>query len=87
MTKRWVIASSDSDAVSALSTALRIGLPAAKVLVSRGLGDLARARQYLALSLDELPDPFLMRDLPRALDRLRRAICERQRILIYGDTM
>jgi single-stranded-DNA-specific exonuclease len=85
LTKRWVIASSDSDAVRALSTALRIGTPAAKVLVSRGLADPERARQYLAPSLEELPDPFLMRDMPRALDRLRRAIFEGERILIYGD--
>lgn len=75
----------DSASVESLCAALRIRTPAAKVLVNRGLSDPASARRFLAPSLDGLNDPFALRDMDRALDRLRRAISDRERILIYGD--
>jgi single-stranded-DNA-specific exonuclease len=82
---RWTIPAQDSQQVESLCAALGIASPAAKVLVNRGLDDAARARRFLAPSLDELHDPFALRDMPRALDRLQRAIRDREPILIYGD--
>ena len=43
------------------------------------------ARRFLAPSLDDLHDPMLMRGMPEAMERLRRAIRDREKILIYGD--
>lgn len=82
---RWVIPATDLHQVESLCAELGIGRPAAKALIQRGLGDAARARRFLAPSLEELHDPFAMRDMPRALDRLQRAIRDREPILIYGD--
>jgi single-stranded-DNA-specific exonuclease len=82
---RWVIPPANPSSVEALCAALRIGTPAAKVLVNRGLADPGCARRFLAPSLEELHDPFALRDMDRALNRLRRAIRGRERILIYGD--
>ncbi len=82
---RWTLPPGDSHEVEALKLALAIGTPAAKVLASRGLGEPSVARHFLHPSLEDLCDPFAMRDMDRALERLQRAIRDRERILIYGD--
>ena len=64
---------------------LRIGLPAALVLARRGFGDPADARRFLAPALDDLHDPWLLRGMPQAVERLRAAIGAGEKILIYGD--
>jgi len=81
----WILPSTESREVEALSAALHIGAPAAGILVHRGLGEPATARRFLQPSLDDLHDPAAMRDMPRAVERLREAIREGQKILIYGD--
>jgi single-stranded-DNA-specific exonuclease len=81
----WILPGNESREVEALSAALGIGAPAAGILVHRGLGDPAAARRFLQPSLDDLHDPLTMRDMPRAVARLREAIREGQKILIYGD--
>jgi single-stranded-DNA-specific exonuclease len=82
---RWLLPSTDPREVEALSSALQIGAPAAGVLVHRGLGEPDAARRFLKPSLDDLHDPLTMRDMPRAVERLREAIRNGQKILIYGD--
>jgi single-stranded-DNA-specific exonuclease len=82
---RWILPSTDPREVEALSSALQIGAPAAGVLVHRGLGEPDAARRFLKPSLDDLHDPLTMRDMPRAVERLREAIRNGQKILIYGD--
>src|SRR5689334_2422728 len=81
----WQVPVTDGQKVAAISSALRIGPIAAAVLVHRGLDELAAARRFLQPSLDELHDPFTMRDMPRAVERLRAAISGGEKILIYGD--
>ena len=75
----------DASVVAALSAALQIGPAAAKVLVHRGFSDPAAARRFLHPAFEELHDPLTMRDMPAAIERIARAIRERERILIYGD--
>ena len=55
------------------------------MLVHRGLADPAAARRFLKPEFDHLHDPLSLRDMPAAVDRLARAIRDRERILIYGD--
>ena len=75
----------DPQIVAALSAALQIGPAAAKVLVHRGFSDQAAASRFLHPAFEELHDPMTLRDMPAAVDRIARAIRERERILIYGD--
>ncbi len=82
---RWLLPNPDPRDVDALSSALRIAAPAARILVHRGLREPAAARRFLQPSLDDLHDPLTMRDMPRAVARLREAIREGQKILLYGD--
>ncbi|MDP3152341.1 MAG: single-stranded-DNA-specific exonuclease RecJ [Archangium sp.] len=57
----------------------------AKVLVARGYKTPADATRFLSDALTELPDPFLMKGLPQAVDRLVRAILEKESVTLYGD--
>jgi single-stranded-DNA-specific exonuclease len=82
---RWLLPGSDPRDVEALSSALHIAAPAAGILVHRGLGAPAAARRFLHPSLDDLHDPLTMLDMPRAVARLKEAIRDGQKILIYGD--
>jgi single-stranded-DNA-specific exonuclease len=82
---RWLIPAPDAHAAGALAAALGIASPAAKVLVRRGLADPGAARRFLNPSLDDLLDPCLMLRMDLAVERLRRAIREGEKILIYGD--
>jgi single-stranded-DNA-specific exonuclease len=80
-----VLPAAEADAVAALSAALGIGPPAAKVLVHRGFRDPAAARRFLNPAFEELHDPLAMRDMAVAIERIARAIAVGERILIYGD--
>ena len=68
-----------------LSTELEISPIAGRILAGRGIRTAAEARAYIRPSLDSLHDPFLMRDMGLAVDRLCRAIDNHERIMVYGD--
>lgn len=77
-------AAADPGAVAALCA---MGLPerTAQLMVLRGIADEGAARAYLNPTLDDLHDPFLLRGMREAVDRVRRAQAEKQRVCIYGD--
>jgi len=83
--RRWLLPGYHARVAESLASALRIGLPASKTLVNRGLADPDAARRFLAPSLEDLHDPMTMRDMPQAVERLLRAIHEHEKILLYGD--
>lgn len=82
---RWLLPAAGREEAARLAGALGIGLPAARILCARGFSDPEAARGFLCPSLDGLHDPRLLRGLPEAVERLRRAIERREKILIYGD--
>lgn len=82
---RWLIPQTDRRQAESLASALGVSLPTAQVLVRRGYQDAQAARKFLRPSLDDLPDPRLLRGLPAALERLQRAVAQREKILLYGD--
>ena len=72
-------------AAERLSTELEISPVAGRILADRGIRTAAEARAYIRPSLDSLHDPFLMRDMGAAVDRLCQAIDTHERIMVYGD--
>ena len=68
-----------------LSAELEISPVAGRILADRGIRTAAEARAYIRPSLDSLHDPFLMRDMTAAVDRLCLAIDRHERIMVYGD--
>ncbi len=82
---RWLIPEIRTQEVEALAAALRIGLPAAQVLLAREMRDPETARRFLRPSLNDLHQPSALRGMTEAVGRLRRAIHGGEKILIYGD--
>ncbi|MFY9725381.1 MAG: single-stranded-DNA-specific exonuclease RecJ [Bryobacteraceae bacterium] len=82
---RWLFPSPETRGAATLCTELGVGSLAAKVLAARGYTDVASARRFLHPALGDLHDPFGLRDMAPAVERLRAAIAAGERILIYGD--
>jgi single-stranded-DNA-specific exonuclease len=68
-----------------LARELAAPLPAAHALVHRGIGDLAAARRYLEPAIEDLHDPFLLRDVDAAVRRIQQALSVGERIFVHGD--
>ncbi|MDZ7370859.1 MAG: single-stranded-DNA-specific exonuclease RecJ [candidate division KSB1 bacterium] len=86
MELRWVIEEAqDPEKVSALSAALNIPPVIAEILLRRGVNDLESAKRFFKPSLAQLYDPFRLRDMSTAVERLRRAVLSDEEIMIYGD--
>ena len=68
-----------------LERELNISSAAARMLVVRDIQSAEEARQFIRPSLDKLHDPFLMKDMDKAVERLHQAMTQGEKILIYGD--
>jgi len=82
---RWEICGVDGDAVAHLCRELEIPNIIARLLVLRGVTDAESAQRFLNPTLNQLHDPFLLADMKPAVARLRRALEQGEKILIYGD--
>ena len=60
-------------------------LPTSKLLLERGITSAAEAKRFFRPQLSELHDPFLMKDMSIAVERLNQAMGKKERILVYGD--
>ncbi|MBQ2414054.1 MAG: single-stranded-DNA-specific exonuclease RecJ [Rikenellaceae bacterium] len=84
--KRWVVKSQgDAKAVAELSIGLGISPVLANLLVQRGIDTLDKAERFFNPRLEELHDPFLMKDMERAVERIERAVKNNEKIMVYGD--
>lgn len=68
-----------------LERELNISSAAARMLVVRNIQSAEEARQFIRPSLDKLHNPFLMKDMDKAVERLHQAVTQGEKILIYGD--
>ena len=75
----------DQDTVSRLSAELGVDRVLAELLVQRGVKTFDEARSFFRPSLDHLHDPFLMKDMDKAVDRIHTALQGKEKILVYGD--
>jgi single-stranded-DNA-specific exonuclease len=82
---RWIIPNVDPQSARALAASLRIQPLTARVLLSRGFSDPQSARRFLTPSLEHLHSPDLLSGMPEAVARLRVAISNHEKTLIYGD--
>ena len=75
----------DQETVSRLAKSLLISDSMATILCQREVCDYDLARAYFRPSLDHLHDPFLIKDMDKAVARLNEAIRGNEKVLIYGD--
>ena len=84
--KRWVVKpQGDRQAVEALSSSLQMSPVLTNLLVQRGIDTVEKARKFFSPSLRDLHDPFLMKDMDKAVERIEKAVNEEETVMIYGD--
>ena len=83
---RWTLKPKPAEAlVQKLSAALGIDFPIAQLLVQRGIDTYEKAKDFFRPSLSGLHDPFLMKDMEKAVARIEKAIAQGENILVFGD--
>ena len=83
---RWTLKPKpDSHKVKHLASQLKIDELIATLLVQRGIDTFEQARQFFRPSLDDLHNPYLMKDMDKAVSRIETAIANGENILVFGD--
>jgi len=85
MEKRWNIVQADAAKIGALQAALRINETLCRILVQRGIETFDQAKGFFRPRLSDMHDPWLMKDMGKAVDRVVRAVAMKEKILVYGD--
>ncbi len=75
----------DANEIKHLSAALNVNMTIARLLVQRDIKTFNEAKAFFRPRLSDLHDPFLMKDMEKAVERLELAIGRQEKILIYGD--
>lgn len=84
--KHWIIKpKGDNEVIQLLSEQLEIHPVLANLLIQRGVDTVEKAKSFFLPSLDNLHDPFLMKDMNLAVNRLIKAFQNNEKVLIYGD--
>ena len=83
---RWTLKTAPNEKkVSQLSNDLSVDPILASLLVQRNIDTFKKAKEFFRPSLEDLHDPFLLKDMDRAVSRIEKAIIDNENILIYGD--
>ena len=85
MKRRWNISSVDHEKVNALQASLKINHTLCGILVKRGFDTFGKAKHYFRPQLNDLHDPWLMKDMDKAVQRILTAFQNKEKILVFGD--
>ena len=85
MQKRWRINTYNQDKAGTLFKELKIHPVLCSILVQRGVENFEDAKKFFRPELTHLHDPFLMKDMQKAVDRVLRAFSQQEKILVFGD--
>lgn len=85
MEKRWKRLEAPAEKVKQLQTALNINPVLCKILAQRGIDDFDGSKKFFRPQLDSLHDPYLMKDMEKAVERISAAIEKNEKILVFGD--
>jgi len=86
MEKIWELKKQgDPNEIKHLSAALNVNMTIARLLVQRGITTFNEAKAFFRPRLSDLHDPFLMKDMDKAVARLEQAIAKQEKVLVYGD--
>ncbi|MFD1030523.1 single-stranded-DNA-specific exonuclease RecJ [Metaplanococcus flavidus] len=83
--KRWRLTEPDEQAVLEIQQELSLSSVLSKILVSRGIGTAEEARAFMATDAAAIHNPYLMKDMDIAVERIRRAVETQEKIIVYGD--
>ncbi|MCW3105658.1 MAG: recJ [Segetibacter sp.] len=85
MQKRWKILKAEHDKVIALQEVLKINQTICRILVQRGFDSFEKAKAFFRPQLSQLHDPWMMKDMAKAVKRILSAKNNGEKILVYGD--
>jgi single-stranded-DNA-specific exonuclease len=85
MEKRWKILAAEQEKINALQNDLKVHPVICKILVQRGIETFEAAKNFYRPQLTDLHDPFLMKDMAKAVARIKEAISQNEKILVFGD--
>ena len=85
MQKRWKILIADKQKSDLLQSALKISPVICDILVKRGVITFEESKKYFRPELKDLNDPWLMKDMDKAVERIIRAVNNNEKILVFGD--
>ena len=84
--KRWVVKpQGDRSVVESLASHLGMSPVLTNLLVQRGIDTVEKAKKFFSPSLRDLHDPFLMKDMDKAVERIEKAVKAGEKVMIYGD--
>ena len=83
---RWTLkAQPEKEKTDYLTSVLNVNTLIATLLVQRGIDDFESAKKFFRPQLSDLHDPFLMKDMDKAVDRILLAMQKNENIIVYGD--
>jgi len=85
MERRWKILPADKQKSGLLKQSLKISSVVCDILVQRGIETFEQSKKYFRPELTELHDPWLMKDMDKAVERIIKAVNDNERILVFGD--
>src|SRR5687768_4677340 len=85
LAKRWKILTTQKERVDSLQKDLNIHPALCKILVQRGFETFDKAKDFFRPQLSQLHDPWLMKDMDKAVGRIHSAIEKEEKILVFGD--
>lgn len=85
VSKRWIIKPADEQVISSLHDSVKVHPALCRLMAVRGITDYEAAKDFFRPSLEHLHDPFLMKGMNKAVNRITEAINNKERILVYGD--
>jgi single-stranded-DNA-specific exonuclease len=85
MEKRWNISEADEAKVQTLQEVLNINPSICTMLVERGIETFDEAKQFFRPQLSDLHDPWLMKDMDKAVTRISKAFQDKEKIFVFGD--
>ena len=85
MEKRWKILNADLGKAAVLQQSLKINKSLCGILAERGFDSFEKAKQYFRPQLSDLHNPWLMKDMDKAIQRILTAFEKKEKILVFGD--
>lgn len=85
MNKKWEYYNPDKDKVNELASKLNISELIAKVLINRDITNVEEANIFLKPTRKDFYDPYLLKDIDIAVDRILKAMARNEKTIIYGD--
>lgn len=86
MQKKWIFKTTkEQETIKTLAKEINVSYPVASLLAQRGISSYDEAKRFFRPEITHLHDPFLIRDMHIAINRIKMAINKNEKVLIYGD--